>query len=294
MKCGNYDGSTGAFCLFLLSFLLTFINWAMALAIVAKVNRLRKKDGDVVGLTNKIKSGIIATIIISSIDLIFIFCQFVLLVLNYQYNMSNSLSKIHSFFNDIHNNKNIQIGTNQPSTNRTSGTIIVREIYDRNSLIRNVIPNEVYDNLKIYVEMGKLLFVKISAFYEEMGFDGLTTLDRISNEILEIIMKLSRITKDGGDPIPETFIGLYLLEKNMDNLHLLVLYLFPLIMMIIKIKIDLGLYKRSAQIDRSKAIVILERMQRAFEKDVNKNIRQTFRYTRQINQYSLENLIRNS
>ena len=42
---------------------------------------------------------------------------------------------------------------------------------------------------------------------------------------------------DNGDKIPETIIGLYFLEKGIDNIYLLVFYSLSFIMLIIKIKI---------------------------------------------------------
>ena len=56
-----------------IKFFLSFIDWSMALAIIAKINKIRKEE-DKIGLTNEIKSGIIKVIII--LTFYFIYCIF--------------------------------------------------------------------------------------------------------------------------------------------------------------------------------------------------------------------------
>ena len=117
-------------------------------------------------------------------------------------------------------------------------------------------------------------------------------MENITKEILDIIIKLCEITTDNGDETPAKIVGLYLLQRDEDYLFLLVLYLFPLIMMIIKIKIELGIYKKSYQIVTNNVIIVLEQLERNVESDIDGNLRETFRYRRQINRNILINLIR--
>ncbi len=81
---------------------------------------------------------------------------------------------------------------------------------------------------------------------------------------------------------------LYLLLNGVDDIfYLLVLYLYPLILLIIKLKINEGVYKKSYQIVTTNVFTVLEQLESHFERDINGNIRQTFRYTRQINKATL-------
>ena len=62
---------------------LSFIDWSMALAIIAKINKIRKKE-DNIGLTDEIKSGIIKVIIILTFYLMY--CIFELCFINLYFN----------------------------------------------------------------------------------------------------------------------------------------------------------------------------------------------------------------
>jgi len=64
-----------------LKLILSFINWSMALAIIAKINKIRKKE-DKIGLTNEIKSGIIKVIIILTIYLMYCIFEIFFICLN--------------------------------------------------------------------------------------------------------------------------------------------------------------------------------------------------------------------
>ena len=57
----------------LIRLFFSIIDWSMAIAIIAKINKIRKKE-DKIGLTNEIKSGIIKVIII--LKFYFIYCIF--------------------------------------------------------------------------------------------------------------------------------------------------------------------------------------------------------------------------
>ena len=62
-------------------------------------------------------------------------------------------------------------------------------------------------------------------------------------------------------------------------------------MLIIKIKIQERIYKRSQMAVATNVITVLESLERNIERDVDGNIRQTFRYRRQIKRSTLINFI---
>ena len=301
MKCkdNNLSENQTTFLIVLIgiSFFFIFINWAMALAIVAKVNKLRKKDGDKFGLTNKIKSGIVKSCIIISFQLILIVIQLILIAVQSKNDNSNYSPRVYiQPYTYSHNTgTSTQVNNYIPSQRNPSTTRRIEVIHVRSQntvTIRRIVPNEVYSQINKYKDAGKILFLNIVKFYEVQKFDGLTSVENITKEILDIIIKLCEITTDIGDETPAKIVGLYLLQRDEDYLFLLVLYLFPLIMMIIKIKIELGIYKKSYQIVTNNVIIVLEQLERNVESDIDGNLRETFRYRRQINRNILINLIR--
>ena len=296
-KDNNISDSLEVFCLILVvfSFLFIFINWSMALAIVAKVNRLRKKDGDKLGLTNKIKSGIVKSCIIITFQLILIIVQLIIVV-NSDDNSNNFSPRIYPRGNYTYNTRTTtQVNNYTPSQTNPSTTRRVEVIHVRRQEtinIRRIVPNEVSSDIQKYITAGKILFLTVLKFYDEQKFDGLTNRENITKEIIDILVKLSKISTDNGDRIPEDIIRLHSLQRNNDYLFLLILYLFPLVIMIIKIKIQLGIYKRSYKIVTTNVITVLEQLERNIESDVDGNIRENFRYRRQINKNTLINLVR--
>ena len=79
--------------------IFTFINWSMALAIIAKINKIRKNE-DKIGLTNEIRNNIIKVIIILTVCFVFHIVEFV-----YFYNIdSNSILTFNSSYVNKLNN----------------------------------------------------------------------------------------------------------------------------------------------------------------------------------------------
>ena len=68
-----------------------------------------------------------------------------------------------------------------------------------------------------------------------MEFDGFKTKERISNEIISIIVIVAEYTKDKGDKIAKICLE----TKDDDAKWLLLYYLFPLIISVIKLKRNL-------------------------------------------------------
>ena len=63
-------------------------------------------------------------------------------------------------------------------------------------MLSNVLPREVYENLKSFIQQGKEKMIKLISFYLEMRFDGLTAEDSISREIASIIVGVARILSE--------------------------------------------------------------------------------------------------
>ena len=97
-----------------------------------------------------------------------------------------------------------------------------------------------------------------------------------------ILKVLCYLLKEEGNQISET-LKMMLLNDIDDIFYLLVLYLYPLILLVIKIKINEGVYKMSYQIVTTNVFTVLEQLESHFERDINSNIRKIFRYRRQIN-----------
>ena len=153
--------------------------------------------------------------------------------------------------------------------------------------LRRVLSNEAYSNLKASIEKGQLLMLALVKFYEEMRFEGFTEEKTISEEITGIIAILSSLLDKMGDPVAHILIEFC--EDN-DALALLVQYIFPLIIRVIKLNIERGKYRRF-QRTINEQIVVLTQLERRVERDENGNVTQTFRFRQQVSQASLANLL---
>ena len=140
---------------------------------------MRKNDGDQFGLTNKIKSGIVISIIIITFQLILIFVQFFLVVKktdenNTSYPRIISYSPAYTPTTQVNNYVHTQTNS---YTNRRIEVIQVR--CQSTISIRKVVPKEVYSNLKNCVNAGKILYLCIYKFFDQQKFDGLTNSESI-------------------------------------------------------------------------------------------------------------------
>ena len=143
----------------------------MALAIVAKVNKLRKKGGDKFGLTNKIKSGIVKSCIIISLQLILIVIQLILIAVQSKNDDSNYSPRVYTpQYTYSHNTgTSTQVNNYVPSQRNPSTTRRIEVIHVRSQntvTIRRIVPNEVYSQINKYKDAGKILFLNIVKFYE--------------------------------------------------------------------------------------------------------------------------------
>jgi len=272
----------------IISFLLIIISWILSLAIVAKVNKLRKDD-DNSGITNAIKNGIVKVIIILTADLIIGFIQtFISISKHCEKTYTNNSSSYTPTARVIYTNTNTNnYQTNTVSTTRTNVIMVKKEKKYIISLQR-VLSNEVYSNLKANIEKGQIILLALIKYFEDMKFEGLTDEESIMEEIARIVNLLSILLHAAGDEVTKICIA-YIHDD--DALALLIQYLFPLILRVIKLKIEKGVYRRSIR-TTSEQIIFLTRIEQTIERDENGNIRQTLRFRQQVSNASLINLLK--
>ena len=291
-KCKNYKEKPIIFTIRLsasISSLLIIISWILSLAIIAKVNKLRKKGRDYYGVTNALKKNIVNAILILTADMIIGLIEVCISFSNYEvekYNPRNYTPTVRNrYINTTNTNTNYQINT--ISTTTRTNVIVVKQEKQYIVSLQRVLPNEVYSNLKDYIEKGKLILVALIKFYEEMKFEGLTDNQSITDEIIRIILVLSVLLGQMGDEVTKICIQF---SHDTDALALLIQYLFPLIVRVIKLNIEKGVYRR-CQRTTSEQIVVLTQLERTIERDEDGNIKQTFRFRQQVSQASLVNLL---
>lgn len=184
----------------------------------------------------------------------------------------------------INNNYNdYQINT---ATTRTN-VILVRHEKKIITLLRRVLPEDIFSNLDYYIGRGKYIIVYLVEFYFKMNFEGLTEKSPIISEINNIVTQLSELLIGSGDEVVK--ICFYNFQEN-EAAYFLLQYLFPLVMMVIKLKIEKGIY-RKCQRTTDDQIMVLTQLERRIETDENGKVRQTFRFRQQVSKASIENLL---
>jgi hypothetical protein len=292
-KCQNYKEDSLVTTIRLSAFISSvfiIISWILSLAIVAKVNKLRKNEKDYFGVTNTLKKNIVNTILILTADIIISIIE-VGAAADYKAETSRPSSytpTVRYRYNNTNTNSstNNNYQSNTVTTTRTN-VIVVRHEKQYIVSLQRVLPNEIYSNLKDYIEKGKIILVALIKFYEEMKFEGLTDNQSITDEIIRIILVLSVLLDKMGDEVTKICIQF---SHDSDALALLIQYLFPLIVRVIKLNIEKGIYRR-CQRTTSEQIVVLTQLERTIERDEDGNVRQTFRFRQQVSQASLANLL---
>jgi len=122
----------------LIRLFFSIIDWSMAIAIIAKINKIRKKE-DKIGLTNEIKSGIIKVIIILSFY--FIYCIFeICIICRYIDDCPNSLFLYNKYYieEELNKQKN-ELEKNKINEDEKRSKIIVIPFKDteRNGIVKN-------------------------------------------------------------------------------------------------------------------------------------------------------------
>jgi hypothetical protein len=171
------------------------------------------------------------------------------------------------------------------SVTTRSNVNLVRNEKKLITLLKRVLPEEVSSNLDEYIERGKYIIVDLIDFYLKMKFEGLTEKTSIIIEINNIIMQLSELLIETGDEVVKICFENI---KEEESISFLYHYLFPLAMMVIKLKIEKGIYRKCQRDDQ---ILVLTQLERTIEKDENGNERQVFRIRQKVSQASIENLL---
>ena len=263
---------------------IVFINWCMAISIIPKLAKIRE-DKLTIEMTNGLRSDVIWVIIFYSFSYIFIFFQCCLLEIWDKICKNNSSPSPNTYVTTY------QIRNYDPSPSRnitTNRNITLRseiiQIRTTNNSLRNVLPTQIYENLKYFIEQGEMKTKALIEFFINMKFDGLTTDESITNELISIIIGVARALSDVcGDNIAKAL----LLAGTDEHLMLLMHYAFPVIVGVIKLKIEKGVYKKTYTNNNINLIHQLTQVERRIERDEEGNIKISFRVSRQINQASL-------
>ena len=123
-----------------------------------------------------------------------------------------------------------------------------------------------------------------------MNFIGLTNHDSLINEITAMVIILSSFLAGIGDEV--TRICLENIKEDNRAIPLLIYYLFPFIFSLIKLKIEKGIYKKNIEVSNINLITLLNKLERKIEIDESGNLKVTFRYQRQINSSTLNQLLK--
>ena len=258
------------------------LSWVLSIVIIAKVNEVRPYhyvDYNKI-ISNTIEKGILNVILILSADIIIYIIEICIICLKYKvetYYPSSYTPTVRNTYNDNQ--------SNPVSTTRTN-IIEVRQEKKYIVSLQRVLPYEVYSNLKAYIEKGKLILVALIDFYEQMNFEGLTEEQSITDEIIRKISVLSVLLDKMGDEVAKICIEF---AHDTDALALLIQYLFPLIIRVIKINVEKGIYS-GCQKTTSEQIIVLTKLEKKFETDEDGNVEETFRFKQEVSQASLENL----
>ena len=274
----NYRHEKGVnYTLLVFIIIFNFISLVLAFSILSKTLKIKKKS-EGINLVDDIKSGIIKIILL----LIAKIALGVFQIYIYKIDENDTCNNCCSGSDYIPSpSRNTQ--TTQPTTSRI--ITVQRQFTVR---LKEVLSYEVYSKLRDYIEKGKKILAELVIFYHEMNFIGLTTKESISKEIVNIIVQLAGLLKYKGDKI----IDICLESKEDDAMWLLLCYLFPFIILVIKLKIEKGIYRRVSYVQVTSQVRLLVQLEKRVERDINGNIIQTFRFRQNISQSTLLNIIR--
>ena len=279
-----------------------FMNWCMAISMIPKISKVIDKYHSYhIECLDELKSKTIGVVVLYSLSYVFIFWQYLFVPIlekccecckncNHNDKIENNYSyPVKNVYNSsTKNNTNNDNQNNIRTTSRNDINTKREEVEVNVILLFNVLPREVYENLKSFIEQGKEKMIKLISFYLEMRFVGLTTEESISKEIANIVVGVAKILSDiFNDRVAKACLEL----GTEDHLNLLIHYAFPFIIQVIKLKIEKGIYRRSVDITHVNVIQVLTQVQRRIELDEQGNIKISFRINRQINQESFAGLL---
>jgi hypothetical protein len=167
----------------------------MSISIIPKLNKIRG-DGYNNKLTDDIKARIIGIICLYSLCYIYITLQY------YVKDMVKQCTKEEKPKNTVEGNPNYIIAlrirnddNNINTINTTSRNNITTNMENNNItttnrivLLSNILPEQIYRNIRTFIELGKAKLLILAGFFIEMKFDGLTDRDSIIREISELVV----------------------------------------------------------------------------------------------------------
>ena len=271
----------------ILGFFIVIANIVLIFIVLNKIKKMYSDIEDAVIVTDSMKENLKILLYILCGDIILFIIQICVAFKKYQ---------IGDIVTPLHPGEEVKplqtTGSNNGenrinSVTSRSNVIFVRQKKNFKTLLKEVLPEEVSSNLDNYIERGKSLIVDLANFYSEMNFEGLTEKDPIINEINNIIMQLSELFLKTGDQIVK--ICFENIEEH-EAVWFLLQYLFPFVLMVIKLKIEKGIYRKHQETTNNH-IVILAQLERTIERDENGNERHVFRIRQNVSQSSIENLL---
>ena len=273
--------------------ILLFINWCMSISIIPKLNKVRG-DGYDNKLTDDIKDRIIGVICLYSFCYVYIFIQYCIkdIYESCKKNEEPTITpvekpkfriavRVNNDNDNITTTRNIATNSQNVETSQAITT-------NRVILLSNILPEQVYRNIKSFIELGKAKLIMLTGFFIEMKFDGLTDQDSIINEISLLVVMVGKILSEVFD---DRIVKALIDSGSEDHIMLLLHYIFPFIVAVIKMKIEKGLYKRSPDLSQINLVQVLTRIERKVELDEQGNIQLSFRISKQVNQIPLEKLL---
>ena len=204
-------------------------------------------------------------------------------IINYNYNYNYTPSN-----NNNNNNYNIS----STSRNIIATRVQVRQTITRTTttrvlLLTNVLPRQIYENLRSFIELGKQKLIALVKFYQEMQFVGFTSDEIIKNEITSIAKMVSILLSEGfEDPITKVLFK----TKSDESIMLLIHYTFPLIIKVIKLKLEKGIYRRD-NVEKVNIVKVLTQLEQNIIREEQGNKKLFFRFSRHVNRTFLDGLL---
>ena len=196
-----------------------FINWCMAISMIPKLSKIINEHKEYhLEIFDEFKSKMIKVVVLFTLSYVFIFCQYLFMPLleicvesckrcnREEKSVNYYSSPVRNAYNsntrnNNNNQNNIRSTTSRNNINTKREEVEVRvtntntNTNNRVILLFNVLPREIYDNLRSFIEQGKEKMIKLISFYLEMRFVGLTTEENISKEIAGIIVGVAKNIK---------------------------------------------------------------------------------------------------
>ena len=291
-KCGSVNIDS----IFYIEFMTVpaiFINWCMAISIIPKLDKAgtHKVASE---LLKGIRGHIIGIIVLYSLSYIFIILQYCLLHIWGECDCFESkpqpspINYVVAY--QINNNNPSRNNENRNSLTLRSETVQVRTInvINENLSLSSILPPQIYEKIKFFSEQGEAKVKALIEFFIDMKFDGLISDESITKEIADIICSVGRILSNiFGDRVARACLA----AGTWEHLMILMHYAFPLVITMIKLKIEKGIYKRTYVNTQMNLIQVLTQVERRIIQDEQGNIRVSFRLTRQVNQSILTGLL---